>query len=98
MIATTERGLLTTRFWDTRLVDRQHMVMMGTTRDGLWLIEHGKIKHPVRNMRWTDSPLAVFNQVESIGASVPIFNPGIPGVAPPLKVREFNFTMIEDAL
>jgi predicted Zn-dependent protease len=98
MIATTERGLLVTRFWNTRLTDRLHMVVMGMTRDGLWLVERGKIKHPVRNMSFIDSPLRRFNQVDQIGTAVPIFNPDYPAVVPPLKVRDFNFAMLEDAL
>lgn len=98
MIATTARGLLVTRFWGVRVIDGGSVLCSGTTRDGLWLIERGKITHPVKNLRFTESPLFVLNQVEQIGAAVPIFSPEHPAVVPPMKVRDFSFTALEDAV
>jgi predicted Zn-dependent protease len=98
MIATTERGLLVTRFWGVKVIERYSILCSGVTRDGLWLIEHGKIKHPVTNLRFTESPLFVFNQVEQLGVPVPIFAPGRPAIVPPVKVRDFSFTAMIDAI
>jgi predicted Zn-dependent protease len=98
MIATTARGLLATRFWGVTLLNGASVLCTGTTRDGLWLIERGKITHAVRNLRFTESPLFVLNQVEQIGAAVPIFSPENPAVVPPMKVRDFSFTALEDAV
>ena len=47
----------------------------GLTRDGLWLIENGKITKAVKNFRFTESPLFVLNQVEQLGVPVPVFRP-----------------------
>lgn len=98
MIESTERGLLVTRFWGIQLIDIPSVLCSGTTRDGLWLIEHGKITHAVKNLRFTESPIFALNQVEQIGVSVPIFSPGAPAMTPPIKVRDFSFTALEDAV
>ena len=98
MIATTKRGLVVTRLWGVDLLDPRSMLLTGMTRDGLWLIEDGKISKPVKNMRWTESPLIALNQLEEGGVSVPIFCPGMPAVVPPIKVKDFNFTSLVDAV
>jgi hypothetical protein len=98
MIASTTRGLLVTRFWGVQLIDIPSVLCTGATRDGLWLIEHGKISHPVTNLRFTESPLFALNQVDQIGTPVPIFSPAWPAVVPPIKVQDFSFTSLEDAV
>lgn len=98
MIATTARGLLVTRFSGVKLIERFSILCSGATRDGVWLIEHGKVKNPVTNLRFTESPLFVFNNVEQIGVSVPVFAPGCPALIPPIKVKDFSFTSIIDAV
>lgn len=59
LIAGVERGLLVTRFWYVRWLDRKTMTLTGLTRDGVFLIEKGKIVRPVNNFRWNDSPARV---------------------------------------
>lgn len=98
MIATTKRGLLITRFWDVRVLDLSSVLCTGLTRDGLWLVENGKISKPVQNFRFTESPMFAFNNVEQIGTPVPVFNPGVPAVVPAVKVRDFSFTSLVDAV
>ncbi len=98
MIATTKRGLIVTRFSKLQLLDLRSLLYTGVTRDGLWLIENGKISKPVKNLRFTESPLFVLNQVEQLGVPVPIFSPESPAVVPSLKVRDFSFTSLIDAV
>lgn len=98
MIQTTKRGLLVTRFSDVRQIDLKSMLCSGYTRDGLWLVENGQITKAVKNFRFTESPLIVFNQVEQLGVPQRIFHPGAPVAAPPAKVRDFSFTSIADAV
>ncbi len=106
MIETTKRGLIVTRFSNIKPLDSKTLLCTGLTRDGLWLVEDGKITKAVRNFRFTESPLFVLNQVEQIGPSVPIFrpvvNPGyqslMPAIVPSLKVRDFSFTSTIDAI
>ena len=45
LIAETERALLVTRFWYIRVVNPQNAMVTGLTRDGVWLVEKGKIVH-----------------------------------------------------
>ncbi len=106
MILTTKRGLLVTRFSNLMLLDYSSMLFSGVTRDGLWLIENGKISKVVKNLRFTESPLFVLNQIDQLGVPVPVFRPmenpyvpGLsPGIVPPLKVNDFSFTATIDAI
>jgi predicted Zn-dependent protease len=75
MIASTPRGLLVTRFWGVKPLEQRSLLATGLTRDGLWLIENGKLTKPVKNFRFTESPLFVLNQIEQLGVPVPVFRP-----------------------
>jgi hypothetical protein len=98
MIATTKRGLLVTRFSNVTTIDQNSLLLSGYTRDGLWLIENGKISKPVKNFRFTESPFFAFNNVEQIGVPQRVFWPGHAAVVPPLKVKDFSFTSLSDAV
>jgi len=98
MIASTARGLVVTRFNDVQLLDMNSMLCTGTTRDGIWLVEHGKISKAVKNFRFTESPMFILNNVEQLGAPQRVFRPWSPAVVPPLKVRDFSFTSLVDAI
>jgi len=98
MIASTKRGLLVTRFSGNRELDGASLLSTGYTRDGLWLIENGKITKPVKNFRFTDSPIVMLNSLEALGRPEPVFQPAAPMIVPPLKARGFNFTRLVDAV
>lgn len=106
MISETERGVLVTRIWGVKPLDKGSVLLTGITRDGLWLIENGKISKAIKNFRITESPLFALNQVETIGVSVPVFSPVKspyafeinPVIVPALKVRDFSFTSMVDAV
>lgn len=112
MIATTQRGLLVTRFDRIMVLNQKSATMRGYTRDGVWLIENGKISHPVKNLVFTDSPLFALNKVDMIGAPRRVYHPpneifvrylgAIPGpagaIVPALKVNDFSFTALSDAV
>ncbi len=67
MIANTKRGLLVTHLHYTNMVDPSELTLTGMTRDGLFLIENGKLSHPVRNMRFTDSLYQIFGSISAVG-------------------------------
>jgi len=96
MVATTKRGLLVTRFWGVRPLEQG--LFTGLTRDGLWLIENGKISKAVKNLRFTDSPWFLLNSLEQLGEAQPVFSPDAPAIVPPLKARDFSFTSLIDAI
>ena len=97
MIARTERGLLVTRLTNVRLVDYDSLLCTGTTSDGVWLIERGEITHPVKNFRFRESPLFVFNRLEALGTPVRTLQ-HMPAVVPPAMVRDFSMTSLADAV
>jgi predicted Zn-dependent protease len=103
MIRSTERGLLVTRFWYIRGVDPRTILFTGLSRDGTFLIENGRISHPVKNLRWNESPIFMLNNVEMMGAPVRVSPSESSDLSsavwvPPLKVRDFTFTSLSDAV
>ncbi len=64
LIAQTQRGLLISRFWYIRTVDRKKAIVTGMTRDGTFLIENGEIACGVRNMRFNQSILNALRRCE----------------------------------
>lgn len=94
MISTTERGVLVTRFWYIRSVDPQTLLLTGLTRDGTFYIEDGKIQFPVKNFRFNESPVIMLNNVEELGKTVRSGNI----LVPPMKIRDFTFTSLSDAI
>jgi len=103
MIASTERGLLVTRFWYIRGVDPRTILYTGLTRDGTFLIENGRVSHPVKNLRYNESPIFMLNNVEMMGEPVRISSSESAGLAPavwvpPIKARDFTFTSLSDAV
>jgi predicted Zn-dependent protease len=95
IIATTERGILVTRFWYIRPVNNRTLLYTGLTRDGTFMVEDGKIAYPVRNMRFNESPLFMLNKLDAVGAPVRISD---NAAIPPMRVRDFNFASVSDAV
>ena len=95
LIAGTDRGVLVTHCWYIRAVDQRTLVYTGLTRDGTFLIENGKIARPIRNFRFNDSPLFMLNNLDAIGR--PVRTSGGDAM-PPIRVRDFNFTSLSDAV
>ncbi|MGY2130969.1 TldD/PmbA family protein [Hymenobacter sp. HD11105] len=94
MIKSTEKGILVTRLWYIRDVDPQTLLYTGLTRDGTFYIENGKIKHPVKNFRFNESPIIMLNNIEAIGKPQRLGG----NLVPPLKIRDFTFTSLSDAV
>jgi predicted Zn-dependent protease len=69
MIAETERGLLLTTLWYIREVDPTTMLLTGLTRDGVYLVEDGKVTAAVNNFRFNESPLDLLRRVTQAGVS-----------------------------
>ena len=95
MIASTERGLLVTRFWYIREVDPYEKIMTGMTRDGLFLVEKGKIVRAARNFRFNQSVLEMLRNVECLGpARRATGEEAFEMVVPPMKVGNFHFSEV----
>ncbi|HEV8534099.1 MAG TPA: metallopeptidase TldD-related protein [Candidatus Limnocylindria bacterium] len=67
LIGAVSRGILITRFHYTNTPDPRAATMTGTTRDGTFLIEDGKITRALANVRYTMSALDLFAGIELLG-------------------------------
>ena len=95
MIASTERGILVTRFHYVNVVHPKETSITGMTRDGTWVIEKGKIKHPIKDLRFTQSVVAAFSAVDMVGKQAIAARGGfgdLPCLVPALKISKFAFT------
>ncbi|MFI5211256.1 MAG: TldD/PmbA family protein [Ignavibacteria bacterium] len=101
MISETDSAILVTRFWYIRTVDPKTMLLTGLTRDGVFEIKGGKIIRPVKNFRFNESPVNVLKNLLDIGKSeksVGTETDEFPIHVPPLKVANFNFSSLSDAI
>ena len=95
LIAGCQRGVLVTHFFYTNVLDARSGLMTGLTRDGTFLIEGGKVVRAVKNFRWNEAPLIMLNKIEEIGRSE---RTRVGQVMPPMRVRDFNFASLSDAV
>ncbi len=94
LIKDTKKGILVTRLWYIRNVDPQTLLYTGLTRDGTFYIENGKLKHPIKNFRFNESPIIMLNNLETLGQQVRIDG----NLIPYMKIRDFTFTSLSDAV
>ena len=100
LIKGTKKGILVTRLWYIRNVDPQTLLLTGLTRDGTFYIENGAIKFPIKNFRFNESPVIMLNNLEELGKperTVSIES-NINYLLPPMKIRDFTFTSLSDAV
>jgi predicted Zn-dependent protease len=95
LIAGTQRGILVTHFFYIRSLDQRTVLVTGLTRDGTFLIENGKITKALKNFRWNESPLFMLNKLEELGKAE---RTAAGQVMPSLRVKDFNFTSLSDAV
>lgn len=100
LVRGTEKGILVTRTWYIRMVDPQTVLLTGLTRDGTFYIENGQIKHPVKNFRFNESPVIMLNNIDELGKPVRVAGDESSFVMmiPPMKLRDFTFTSLSDAV
>lgn len=95
MIASTKKGLYINRFWYTRLVHPRDCVITGMTRDGVFMIEDGKVAYPVKNLRYTMPYVQALANVEVVGKASHLLVGEYGGIGtrvPALKIKGFTFT------
>ncbi|MCE7862214.1 MAG: TldD/PmbA family protein [Bacteroidetes bacterium CHB5] len=100
LIAGTKKGVLVTRLWYIRDVDPQSLLLTGLTRDGTFYIENGRIQYPIKNFRFNESPIIMLNNLEELGKverTVSVES-NLNYLLPPLKVRDFTFSSLSDAV
>ena len=95
LVAGTDRGILVTRLWYIRFLEQRTVMVTGLTRDGTFLIEGGKITKPLKHFRFNESPLFMLNKIDELGRPERVSS-GI--VVPAMKIRDFTFTSLSDAV
>ena len=88
MIKATQHGVLVTRTWYIRLVDQKQTIITGMTRDGLFLIERGRITKGLKNMRFNESVIAALGRCELASGLVRSESHVLPAV----KFEDFHFS------
>ncbi len=97
MIASTKNGIWITRFnYVNGLLEPKTALMTGTTRDGTFLIRDGKVVSRLPNLRWTQSMVEAFSNIESLSRERRIigtwYNMYGGTLAPAVKIRGWNIT------
>ncbi len=102
LVATTERGLLLTCLWYIREVDPQTLLLTGLTRDGVYLIEDGKVSGAVNNFRFNESPIDLLGRITEVGRTEPTLarewsDYFSRSAMPAIRVPDFNMSTVSQA-
>jgi len=100
LVRNTKDGILVTRFWYIRSLDPQAILLTGLTRDGVFKIENGKIRHAVKNFRWNDSPVSVLSKIEAMSQEYRARGSEAEDFAiicPAIRTK-FNFSSLSEAV
>jgi PmbA protein len=93
MVTGMERGLLVTRFHYTNVVHPLETKITGMTRDGTFLVQDGRITNAVRNLRFTDTVLRAFAEVEALSSETAYTSElRSGGQVPAVRLPAFVFT------
>ncbi|HEX5014364.1 MAG TPA: metallopeptidase TldD-related protein [Candidatus Limnocylindrales bacterium] len=96
LIAGVSRGVYVVDFWYTRILDPKTQVVTGLTRNGVWLIEDGRIARALTNMRFTQSFAGALTPgaVKAIGSDPELLPSGFMSdlLVPSLHLASWNFT------
>lgn len=99
LLAKLDRGVLVTRLWYNRMLDPKGIVATGLTRDGTFWVEGGAIAHPIKNLRYNDSPVTLLSRLVALGRPV---RAGLVTervwVVPPVVAKGFRFESSSDAI
>jgi predicted Zn-dependent protease len=99
LIRSADKAVLVTRFWYIRMLQPQTLQATGLTRDGLFLVENGKVTSPLMNFRWNESPVRVLQNTRMLAQPVPTQGAEAgSSFAPALLATDFNFASISDAV
>jgi predicted Zn-dependent protease len=100
LVRGTERGVLVTRTWYIRAVDPQTLLYTGLTRDGTFYVEHGRIAYAIKNFRFNESPVTMLNKLDALGRPERVQGAQTQGrvMVPPMRIRDFTFSSLSDAV
>jgi len=102
IISRTERALLLTTLWYIRTVDPTMLLLTGLTRDGVYLVEDGKVAAAVNNFRFNESPLDLLRRAIEVGATEVTLprewgDWATRAAMPPLVIPDFHMSSVSQA-
>jgi predicted Zn-dependent protease len=102
MISDTERGLLLTCLWYIREVDPQTLLLTGLTRDGVYLVEDGKVRGAANNFRFNESPVDLLGRLTEVGQTENTLSREWSDyfqrtAMPAIRVPDFNMSTVSQA-
>ncbi len=102
MVARTENGLLLTCLWYIRAVDPATLLMTGLTRDGVYVIENGRVVGASNNFRFNESPVDLLVRATEVGTPVRSLGREFGEylnrtVMPPLRIPDYNMSTVSQA-
>ncbi len=97
LIAGCERGLLVKNLWYIRFVDPRTLTLTGMTRDGVFLVENGRITRPVQNLRWNESPMVFLANLEARSRAVRVGGWSDMKL-PAVRSRGFTFSSVTESI
>ncbi len=94
LIAGVERGVWVTRFHYINPVHPKKAILTGMTKDGTFLIEHGRLTRPLMNFRFTQAIPEALSDVRAMSESTQLLPGEFIGAyrVPALHLGSFNFT------
>ena len=96
LVGGVKRGLLVTHFFYIRVLDPHEASVTGLTRDGLFLIEDGKVTTPVNNFRFNHSLLALLKNCDAMTKETWRVSSGMR--VPAIRTTEFNMASVSEAV
>jgi predicted Zn-dependent protease len=93
IISTTQRALYVQGFAPLTVADATNCLLSGSTRDGLFLIEDGKITKAVMNLWMRETPAYILGQILQAGLPAVCYPRTIlfPMLMPPLLVKDVMY-------
>ena len=98
LISKSSKAILVHHVANVRLSDPTNCLLTGVTKDGLFFIEDGKIKHAIKNMRFSETPVYMLKATEFMSQSVRASGrySAFPMLVPAIKMIGFQFLQSTD--
>ena len=94
LIKEVDEGVLVTRLWYIRSVDRMKSAVTGMTRDGTFRIEGGEVAEPIKNFRFNEELRRVFRDFTAASTPQRFWDWHSPAIVVP----DFNFTSTTESI
>ncbi len=95
MIKAVDRGLIVTNVWYTRFQNYETGDFSTIPRDGMFLIEKGKVVGPVKELRISDNLIRILQNISAVGSEpeqVFGWEVEVPTTTPPVLVKGVKVT------